>query len=153
MERTYSWSKSISKQFLPALLLIAAALVHQVNAQNNEKTSRMLTLDQAIAIALKNNREAKIARLEIEKADDKLQAYRTRRLPSFKISSFVSQPLNSFDTTFERGVFGVYPGNVPVPLQDSIIKSSTNTTFLLHGHVTQPITQLRRINLQIKHQK
>jgi len=153
MERTYSWSKSISKRFLPALLLIAAALVHQVNAQDNEKTSRILTLDQAIAIALKNNREAKIARLEIEKADDKLQAYRTRRLPSFKISSLVSQPLNSFDTTFERGVFGVYPGNVPVPLQDSVIKSSTNTTLLLSGQVTQPITQLRRIGLQIKQQK
>jgi outer membrane protein TolC len=135
------------------MLLIAAALVHQVNAQDNEKTSRILTLDQAIAIALKNNREAKIARLEIEKADDKLQAYRTRRLPSFKISSLVSQPLNSFDTTFERGVFGVYPGNVPVPLQDSVIKSSTNTTLLLSGQVTQPITQLRRIGLQIKHQK
>jgi outer membrane protein len=153
MERTYSWSKSISKRFLPALLLIAAALVHQVNAQDNEKTSRILALDQAIAIALKNNREAKIARLEIEKADDKLQAYRTRRLPSFKISSLVSQPLNSFDTTFERGVFGVYPGNVPVPLQDSVIKSSTNTTLLLSGQVTQPITQLRRIGLQIKQQK
>jgi outer membrane protein TolC len=153
MERTYSWSKSISKRFLPALLLIAAALVHQVNAQDNEKTSRILTLDQAIAIALKNNREAKIARLEIEKADDKLQAYRTRRLPSFKISSLVSQPLNSFDTTFQRGVFGVYPGNVPVPLQDSVIKSSTNTTLLLSGQVTQPITQLRRIGLQIKQQK
>jgi outer membrane protein TolC len=135
------------------MLLIAAALVHQVNAQDNEKTSRILTLDQAIAIALKNNREAKIARLEIEKADDKLQAYRTRRLPSFKISSLVSQPLNSFDTTFERGVFGVYPGNVPVPLQDSVIKSSTNTTLLLSGQVTQPITQLRRIGLQIKQQK
>ena len=153
MERTYSWSKSISKRFLPAMLLIAAALVHQVNAQDNEKTGRILTLDQAIAIALKNNREAKIARLEIEKADDKLQAYRTRRLPSFKISSLVSQPLNSFDTTFERGVFGVYPGNVPVPLQDSVIKSSTNTTLLLSGQVTQPITQLRRIGLQIKQQK
>lgn len=153
MERTYSWSKSISKRFLPAMLLIAAGLVHQVNAQDNEKTSRILTLDQAIEIALKNNREAKIARLEIEKADDKLQAYRTRRLPSFKISSLVSQPLNSFDTTFERGVFGVYPGNVPVPLQDSVIKSSTNTTLILSGQVTQPITQLRRIGLQIKQQK
>jgi outer membrane protein TolC len=34
-----------------------------------------------------------------------------------------------------------------------VIKSSTNTTLLLSGQVTQPITQLRRIGLQIKQQK
>ncbi|HKG79823.1 MAG TPA: TolC family protein [Pyrinomonadaceae bacterium] len=136
-----------------SLLLVVAGLVHQANAQDNGTTSPVLTLDQAIALALKNNREAKNARLEIEKAEDKLDAYRTRRLPSFKISSLVSQPLNSFDTTFERGVFGIYPGNIPVPLQDSVIKSSTNTTLLLAGQVTQPLTQLRRIGFQIKQQK
>jgi Outer membrane protein len=135
-------------RFLLSLLLITAGAVHQVNAQDD-----VLKLDQAIAIALKNNREAKNARLEIEKAGDKLHAYRTRRLPSFKISSLVSQPLNTIDTKFEKGIFGIYPGGVPVPMQDTIIKSSTNTTFLLHGQVTQPITQLRRIGLQIKQQK
>ena len=161
MERTYSWSKSLKRSrtvaiingFLLSLLLITAGAVQQANAQDNGTTDNALTLDQAIAIALKNNREAKNARIEIEKADDKLQAYRTRRLPSFKISSLVSQPFNSFDTVFERGVFGIYPGNVPVPLQDTVIKSSTNTTLLLTGQVTQPLTQLRRINFQIKQQK
>src|SRR5215208_3187378 len=161
MERTYSWTKSLKRsrtvsimnRLVLSLLLVVAGLVHQANAQDNGTTSPVLTLDQAIALALKNNREAKNARLEIEKADDKLDAYRTRRLPSFKISSLVSQPLNSFDTTFERGVFGIYPGNIPVPLQDSVIKSSTNTTLLLAGQVTQPLTQLRRIGFQIKQQK
>ena len=161
IERTYSWSESlrqsstlpIMNKFLLSLLLAAVCAVHPANAQDDATTSRVLTLDQAIEIALKNNREAKNAQLEIEKADDKLHAYRTRRLPSFKISSLISQPLNSFDTVFERGVFGVYPGNVPVPLQDTVIKSSTNTTLLLAGEVTQPITQLRRINAQIKQQK
>ena len=140
-------------RLLLSLLLIAAGVVHQANAQDTDTTSNVLTLDQAIAIALKNNRQAKNARLEIEKADDKLDAYRTRRRPSFKISSLVFQPLNTFDTTFEKGVFGTYPGNVPVPLEDSVIKSSMNTTALLVGQVTQPITQLRRIGLQIKQQE
>ena len=48
-------------------LLIVAGVVHQTNAQDNT-TSNILTLDQAITIALKNNRGAKNARLEIEKA-------------------------------------------------------------------------------------
>src|SRR5215216_2327667 len=145
MERTYSRSKSLKRsrtvsimnRLVLSLLLIAAGVVHQANAQIDGTTSHVLTVDQAIAITLKNNREAKNARLEIEKADDKLDAYRTRRLPSFKISSLVSQPLNSIDTKFERGVFGIYPGNVPVPLEDTIIKSSTNTNALLLGQVSQ----------------
>jgi outer membrane protein TolC len=161
MERTYSRTKSLKRSITAAtinvllfsLLLIANGAAHHAYAQDDGRTGRVLTLDQAIAFALKNNREAKNARLEIEKADDKLHAYRTRRLPSFKINSLVFQPLNSFDTIFERGVFGIYPGNIPVPLQDTAIKSSTNTTLLLAGQVTQPITQLRRIGFQIKQQK
>src|ERR1043166_2115029 len=161
MERACSWNKSlklsrtvtIMNRVLLSLLLLTAGVVHQANAQDNGTTSHVLTLNQAIAIALKNNREAKNARLDIEKADDKLHAYRTRRLPSFKISSLISQPLNTIDTTFEKGVFGIYPGNVPVPLQDTIIKSSTNVTALLLGQMTQPITQLRRIGFQIKQQE
>jgi len=141
--------RNITYRLLLSLLLIATGMVHQAHAQN----SGVMTLDQAITIALKNNREAKNARLEIAKADNKLDAYRTRRLPSFKINSLVSQPLNTIDTTFKQGVFGIYPGNVPVPIQDTVIKSSMNTTVLLAGQVTQPITQLRRIGFQIKQQQ
>jgi outer membrane protein len=141
--------RNIIYRLLLLLLLIAAGMVHQANGQD----SGVMTLDQAITIALRNNREAKNARLEIAKADDKLDAYRTRRLPSFKINSLVSQPLNTIDTTFKQGVFGIYPGNVPVPIQDTVIKSSMNMTVLLAGQVTQPITQLRRIGFQIKQQQ
>jgi hypothetical protein len=74
-------------------------------------------------------------------------------LPSFKVSSLVSQPLSSFDTTFEKGVFGTYDGIGPIPNEDVVITSSTNTTGLLFSQVSQPLTQLRRIGLQIKQQR
>ena len=132
------------------LLLISGATRQRRMAQDNGET---LTLNQAIEIALRNNRETKNARLDIDKANDKLDAYRTRRLPSFKVSSFVSQPLSSFDTTFEKGVFGTYDGIGSIPNEDVVITSSTNTTGLLISQVTQPLTQLRRIGLQIKQQQ
>ena len=132
------------------LLLIIARAAQQANAQDN---GSVLSLDQAIDIALRNNRDARNARLDIEKANDKAGAYRTRRLPSFKISSLISQPLTSFDTEFEKGVFGTYESIGPVPNENVVIKSSTNPTGLLVAQVTQPITQLRRINLQIKQQE
>ncbi len=133
-----------------ALLLLITGATRQ--AMSQDSTTR-LTLDQAIQIALKNNRETKNARLDIDKANDKLDAYRTRRLPSFKVSSLVSQPLSTFDTTFEKGIFGTYEGIGSLPAQDTVITSSTNTTGLLASQVTQPITQLRRIGLQIKQQQ
>ena len=132
---------------LPFVLFIAA---HTALAQDN---GNVLTLNQAIEIALKSNREAKNAKLEIDKAEDKLGAFRTRRLPSFKVSSLISQPLSTFDTTFEKGVFGTYPGIGSVPNEDTVITSSTNTTGLIVGQVSQPLTQLRRIGLQIKQQE
>ena len=140
----------MNKVILLTLLLLVAGATRPVMSQDNGAT---LTLDQAIQIALKNNREAKNARLDIDKANDKLDAYRTRRLPSFKVSSLVSQPLSSFDTTFEKGVFGTYEGIGSVPNEDTVITSSTNPTGLIVSQVSQPLTQLRRIGLQIKHQQ
>jgi outer membrane protein TolC len=142
----------MNKAILLLLLLITAGAAQQANAQDNG-AKQILTLDQAIDLALRNNRDARNARLEIEKANDKASVYRTRRLPSFKISSLISQPLSTFDTKFEKGVFGTYEGIGSVPNEDVTISSSTNTTGLLVAQVTQPITQLRRINLQIKQQE
>lgn len=140
----------MNKVILLTVLLLVAGATRPVMSQDSGST---LTLDQAIQIALKNNRETKNARLEIDKANDKLGAFRTRRLPSFNVSSLVSQPLSSFDTTFEKGVFGTYEGLGSVPAEDTVITSSTNTTGLLISQVSQPLTQLHRIGLQIKHQQ
>ena len=143
----------MNRVFLLTLLLLISGAARHAMSQDNGTTQATLTLDQAIEIALRNNRETKNARLEIDKANDKLDAYRTRRLPSFKVSSLVSQPLSTFDTTFEKGVFGSYPGIGSVPNEDTVITSSTNTTGLLISQVSQPLTQLRRIGLQIKQQQ
>jgi len=43
-----------------------------------------LTLEQAIALALRDNRQVKNAMLEVNKSEDRLAAARTRRLPEFK---------------------------------------------------------------------
>ena len=142
------------KNFLLALAAIAALAGSPVTARSQESTSvPVLSLNQAINLALENNRSAKNAKLEIEKADDKVAQLRTRRLPSLKLSSLISQPLTTFETNFEKGVFGTYPGIGPVPAETTSITSSTKTTALLITQVTQPLTQLRRIGLQIKQQE
>src|ERR1051326_785734 len=112
-----------------------------------------LTLDNAIKLAIENNRSAKNARIEGEKQTDNLAAAKTHRLPTFKLDSLVSQPLSTFDTHFDKGVFGTYPGIGPVPFGDTTITSSTKPTAVTLLQIAQPLTQLKRIGLQIKQQE
>lgn len=112
----------------------------------------VLTLDKAIDLALINNRSAKNARLETEKAEDRTAATRTYMLPVFKFNAGVSKPLTTFDTTFEKGVFGTTPSG-PIPNEDTVITSSTHPTAAILGQLQQPLSQLHRIKLQIKQQE
>src|ERR1051325_3941399 len=117
------------------------------------QNTNALTLDNAIKLAIENNRSAKNARIEVEKQTDNLAAAKTHRLPTFKLDSLVSQPLSTFDTNFEKGVFGTYPGIGPIPSEDTAITSSKKTTALTLLQIEQPLTQLKRIGLQIKQQE
>ena len=107
----------------------------------------ILTLERAIDLGLENNRSTKNARLEAAKSDDRVAATRTRLYPGFKLSAGVSKPLTTFDTTFEKGVFGTAPN------EDTVITSSTNPTAAIVGQLSQPLSQLHRIKLQIKQQE
>ena len=107
----------------------------------------VISLDKAIDLALLNKRTAKNARLEVGKSDDRTAAARTHLLPVFKFNAGVAKPLSTFDTTFEKGVFG------PVPTEDTVITSTTDPTAAIVGQVQQPLSQLHRIKLQIKQQE
>jgi outer membrane protein len=134
-------------------LAALAAVPAPVSGQQQDSGGEVLTLEQAIKLAVQNNRQTKNARIETDKAGDRIAAMRTHRLPSFKLNSLISQPLNTFDTNFAKGVFGTYAGIGPVPAEDTVITSSRKTTSLMLVQITQPLTQLRRIGLQIKQQE
>jgi len=139
----------IPSKFAILLVAIVLATGYRVLAQESVE---ILTLDKAIDQALVNNRSAKNARLEIEKNDERTAGARTRMLPGFQMNALVSKPLTSFDTTFEKGVFGVTPSG-PIPNEDTVITSSTNPTAAVIGQLVQPLSQLHRIKLQIKQQE
>ena len=140
-------------------LLLAAAIVLAAGSTTLAQEPllvppgvEILTLDKAIDQALINNRSAKNARLEIEKNDERTAGARTRMLPGFQMNALVSKPLTTFDTTFEKGVFGVTPSG-PIPNEDTVITSSTKPTAAIIGQLVQPLSQLHRIKLQIKQQE
>lgn len=133
-----------------ALLMITGAASLARGQQPAAPAAEPLTLERALSLALDSSRPLRNARLELDQFDDRLAALRTRRLPSFKVTALVSQPLTRLGFHFEKGTFGTFPGTGPVPDKDTTIRSSLSPTALLTGQVTQPISQLYQINLNIR---
>ncbi|HKX32698.1 MAG TPA: TolC family protein [Blastocatellia bacterium] len=109
-----------------------------------------LTLEQAVALALGENRQVKSAEIEVEKYSDRLAALRTRRLPEFKFYTLAAQLMTPITFTFEPGTFGSYPGIGPIPNNTTEITTPRRPTVYLSGQIVQPLSQLYRIRLNLK---
>lgn len=133
-------------------IIILLASSSGVLAQQNGAGSlaEVLTLDQAISLALRDNREVKNAQLGVGKADDDVAAARTYRLPKFEFNALAGQQLVSPDFTFTKGVLGNYSNVGPIPDRDIKMSTPSRPTAIFFGQVTQPLSQLHRIRLNIK---
>ena len=141
----------------PALISLLVAVLalcgtNRINGQTQPASapSEVLTLEKAISLALESNREVQNARLEAEKARDNAAAFRTYRLPIIKTSSLLSKPLTGFNLIVNRGALGTFAATGPIPSENTTISSSTKPTALVIGSVSQPLSQLWRINFSLK---
>jgi len=105
-----------------------------------------LTLDQAISLALHDNRQVKNAQLGVGKAGDEVAAARTLRLPSLYMYSLVSQQLVKHDTGSDTSQTDVVPGVGPI----FSIGGTRKPTAIFAGQILQPLSQQYRIRLDIK---
>jgi len=109
-----------------------------------------LTLQEAVETALRHNRLVRHEKLEVEKADDRLAAIATRRLPEFDVSLFQLQWFKPPEFRFDKGVFGTFPGVGPFPPVNTVITSSHGPSAFIFARATQPLTQLHRIGLGVR---
>jgi outer membrane protein len=110
----------------------------------------LLTLDDAVSLALSNNRLVKNSALEAQKYDFRVGTARTRRLPQFQFAVLGGELMHSFDFTFDQGVFGTYPGVGPIPGNKTTIRQPARFTTYTTGALDQPITQQYKIGLGIR---
>ena len=136
---------------LPAVVLGQSQAAVQVIPSSG--TSEVLSLDQAIQIALRHNRLVRNDELEVEKAAERVEIARTRRLPQFDLDFLGLQAITPVEFRFDSGSLGALPGGAPFPLQDTRIRSPRHPNALLTARVTQPLTQLPRINLGVRLQQ
>ena len=139
--RVFKFAVLFAVLFLPTLVWGQSG----VNAP-----AETLTLQQAVELALRHNRLVNHEKLEVEKAEDRLAAVTTRRLPVFDVSVLELQWFKPPEFRFGRGVFGVFPGLGPVPPTNTVITSSHGPSAFIIARATQPLTQLHRIGLGIK---
>ena len=136
-----------------AILIIAAAAINGTALMAQDVAEApLLTVDQAVEIALANNRGLKIARLDIDKSKWQVAEIKTNRLPALKSYIFAAGNLNSPNFEFKEGTFGTV-GNVPIPPKNTPIPFSTGIGGSQLFQIAQPITQLYKINLGIHEQQ
>ncbi len=110
----------------------------------------VLSLEQAVALALKDNRPVKNAALEVEKAQDRVSAAKTLRWPALTFSLLESRLLTPLDFEFKTGVFGTFASTGPIPDKDTKVRTEPRFHTFIAGSVTQPLSQLYRIGLGIE---
>jgi outer membrane protein TolC len=126
--------------------MLPAVAAGQTRANQGER----LSLDAAVRTAVENNRSLQAARLQIEKADEDLAAAKTRRLPAFETTAQSSLLLSPVKFSFPQGAFGDYPGTGPIPATDTTVESPRQPTFMVSSQLSQPLSQLFEINLNIR---
>lgn len=126
-------------------IALAGSIPCLVSAQ-----SGVLTLDEALEIALSQNLAVANAELDISAASDDLKAIKTRRLPNMDVRGGYSDNLESQSFFFEQGVWGTYPVIGDVPSQDVSITSMNGGTSFVSANVSQPLSQLYRIGLGVE---
>ena len=112
----------------------------------------LLTVDQAIQIAIANNRGLRVASLDIDKSKWQVAETKTNRLPVFKTYIFAAGNLNSPSFDFKEGTFGTI-GGTPVPQKDTSIPFSSGISGSQLSQIAQPLSQLYKINLGIHAQQ
>jgi outer membrane protein TolC len=121
-------------------------------AQDTASLPPVLTLDQAVQFAIANNRNLKIAGLDVDKSKWPIASAKADRLPMTKTYLFASGNLTSPSFTFKEGILGFVNG-VPVPSENRSISLSNGITGNAYVQVAQPLSQLYKIHLFIREQQ
>jgi outer membrane protein len=134
-----------------ALLLTILVFAPPIRSLAQQATEvPLLTLDDAVSIALSNNRLVKNSVLEAQKHDFEVSTMRSRRLPHFEFSALGGELLQPFDFTFAKGVFGTYPGTGPIPSTNAKVHTPAQLTAYLNGSIDVPLLQQYKIGLGIR---
>lgn len=133
-------------RFLSTAVAVCGLLAAGMMAQDQ---ADVLTVDQAVKVALANNRLLKITSLQLGGAKEDYLAFKTHRFPTFKTYIFASELLAPISFEVPAGQFGSYPGIGPIPATNTPITTPQQPTAYVMANVSQPLLTLYKINIGI----
>ena len=132
------------------LCVLAWPMASTAQEQSNAETQApVLTLDEAVSLALQHNWNVKNSVLEAQKQDFEVGTARSKRKPQFQFSMLGGELLHSFDFTIPQGSLGTYANTGPIPSTNAKIHTPAVFTTYLTGSIDQPLTQQYKIGLGI----
>jgi outer membrane protein len=132
---------------LVGILLLLLGAGNGARAQT--VSSPVLTIDDAVATAMKGNRRVQSSVLDVSRAGEATADVKTERLPHFQVYFLAGEALNSINFTIPQGTLGTYPGIGPIPGRNAKISTPQTFTGLGLFQATQPISQLWKVHLAV----
>ena len=151
--RSHHFRSMASRHFVFVLMLAGcpvSLLAQGPGAPATQPEDPILTLDDAVSLALRDNRAVKNSALEVQKSDDQVGVARSRRLPKLQLDVLAGSLLQPFDFTFPAGSFGTYPSTGPIPSTEAKIRTPARFTTFTTASIDQPLTQLYKIQLGVR---
>jgi len=109
-----------------------------------------LTLQQAVELAIKQNRALKIARAKTKESDGKVVSAKSDLYPQLTNDTTAFGIGNKEAVTIPRGSLGTVPGLGPFPQQSTALDQGSNAVLLANTTLAQPITQLFKIRAGVR---
>ncbi|HKD06841.1 MAG TPA: TolC family protein [Bryobacteraceae bacterium] len=113
----------------------------------------VLTIDQAVAVAVKGNRQVRSIALGVDAAQQETAAVRTSRWPQFQTYLLGGEALRPISFTIPKGALGFYPATGPIPAGQSQVTTPRQFTGLVFAQASQPLAQLWKIHLSVTSSK
>jgi outer membrane protein TolC len=104
-----------------------------------------LTLTQAIDLALKQNRELKLAQLAVVDSEHKKEIARSAYYPLIRNESKLNHITDLAGVEIPAGAFGNHPDTGLIPAQNLFLDQGANTSYTSGTGLEQPVTQMFKI--------
>ena len=134
--------------FFAFLSLLLVTTITGWSQQSSSASGEVLTLEQAVALALRDNHVVREAENQAGKAGDVLAATRTGRLPSMDVFSLAAEQFVE-PVHVANPISSIFPGvgsffSIGIPRRP---------TFIFTGLILQPLSQQYRVGLNIEQAK
>jgi outer membrane protein len=149
-KKTGRWTRLLLICSILAGMYPGMVVAQQQQPLSGDGDAPVLTLDEAVNLALQHNWNVKNSVLEVQKQDFEVSTARSRRKPQFQFTMLGGELLHPFDFTIPKGSLGTYANTGPIPSTNAKIHTPAVFTTYLTGNIDQPLTQQYKIGLGIR---